>query len=111
MHQLVDGVRYLHDDLILHRDLKLANVFIDHNMRLKLGDFGFAVQLARKDERRFSICGTPNYISPEVLDDWSRPYGERTGHSFPVDVWSLGVILYALVVGTPPFETDSVETT
>lgn len=111
MHQLVDGVRYLHDGLILHRDLKLANVFIDHNMRLKLGDFGFAVQLARKDERRFSICGTPNYISPEVLDDWSRPYGERTGHSFPVDVWSLGVILYALVVGTPPFETDSVETT
>jgi len=52
---------------ILHRDLKLGNLFLSKKMELKIGDFGLASQLSNPKERRKSICGTPNYIAPEVL--------------------------------------------
>lgn len=68
-------------------------------------DFGLAVQLESFDERRQTVCGTPNYIAPEVISSGS------SGHSFEVDVWALGIIIYALLVGKPPFETNDVKTT
>ena len=73
-------------------------------MQIKLGDFGLATKLEFEGERKRTICGTPNYIAPEVLDG-------KQGHSYEVDIWSFGVILYTLLIGKPPFETSDVKTT
>eukprot|EP00826_Nyctotherus_ovalis_P048703 TRINITY_DN5763_c0_g1_i1.p1 TRINITY_DN5763_c0_g1~~TRINITY_DN5763_c0_g1_i1.p1 ORF type:complete len:658 (+),score=162.97 TRINITY_DN5763_c0_g1_i1:176-2149(+) len=105
MHQLVSGVKYIHSQKVIHRDLKLGNLFIGRGMELKIGDFGLAAKLDFVGERRRTVCGTPNYIAPEVLSS------KLTGHSFEADVWSIGVILYAMLVGKPPFETKEVKAT
>lgn len=73
-------------------------------MEVKLGDFGLASKLDFDGEKKRTICGTPNYIAPEVLEG-------KCGHSYEVDVWSLGVIIYTLIIGKPPFETSDVKTT
>ena len=104
MFQLIHALKYLHANLVIHRDLKLGNLFIDGNMRIKVGDFGLATKLTTADEKRKTICGTPNYIAPEILEG-------KDGHSFEVDVWSTGVILYTLLIGKPPFETKDVKST
>ena len=74
--------------------------------RLKIGDFGLACRVESDDERKTTICGTPNYIAPEVLAG-----SKGGGHSYEVDVWSIGVIIYTLLVGTPPFQTSDVHAT
>lgn len=71
---------------------------------LQIGDFGLAAQLESDLEKRRTICGTPNYIAPEILDG-------KNGHSYEVDIWSLGVILYTMLIGKPPFETQDVKAT
>ena len=73
-------------------------------MKIKIGDFGLASKLEFEGEKRRTICGTPNYIAPEILEG-------KNGHSYEVDIWSLGVIIYTLVVGKPPFETSDVQST
>ena len=102
--QIVNTLKYLHAHRVIHRDLKLGNLFLSEKMEIKIGDFGLATKLEFDGERKRTICGTPNYIAPEVLDG-------KTGHSYEVDVWSLGVIIYTLLVGKPPFETADVKTT
>jgi len=103
MQQLLTGVKYLHDNKIIHRDLKLGNVFLNDTMEIKIGDFGLATRVDYDGERKRTLCGTPNYIAPEVLG--------KKGHSYEVDVWSLGCILYTLLVGKPPFETQTLKDT
>eukprot|EP01031_Cornospumella_fuschlensis_P024433 gene24433-29533_t len=71
---------------------------------VKVGDFGLAAKLTYETERKKTVCGTPNYIAPEILKS-------ETGHSFEVDIWSTGVILYTLLVGKPPFQCKDVKTT
>mmetsp|Transcript_8667 Transcript_8667/g.8658 ORF Transcript_8667/g.8658 Transcript_8667/m.8658 type:complete len:195 (+) Transcript_8667:24-608(+) len=72
--QLVDGIDYLHNRGILHRDLKLGNLLLSEDKTLlKIGDFGLAVKLSNYSEERSTLCGTPNYISPEVVN--RQPYG------------------------------------
>ncbi|KAK2952819.1 putative Cell cycle serine/threonine-protein kinase CDC5/MSD2 [Blattamonas nauphoetae] len=105
MLQLVPAIIYLHDNNVIHRDLKLGNIFLGTKDEIKVGDFGLAAKLTHKRERRKTICGTPNYLAPEILT------GGENGHSFEVDVWALGVILYTMVVGRPPFETANVKET
>lgn len=95
MLQLIDALIYLHEEKVIHRDLKLGNLFLDEKMTVKLGDFGLASKLDFVGEKRRTICGTPNYIAPEIL--------ESKGHSYEVDVWSFGIILYTLSFGRPPF--------
>ena len=73
-------------------------------MELKVGDFGLAARLEFEGERRRTVCGTPNYIAPEILDG-------KMGHSYEVDIWSLGVIMYTLLIGKPPYETQDVKQT
>jgi polo-like kinase 1 len=105
MLQLLDAMKYMHGLRVIHRDLKLGNLFLNADMDVKIGDFGLATTLAFDGERkkyvarnsvehihsRFAhrtICGTPNYIAPEILDG-------KSGHSYEADIWSLGVILCA----------------
>lgn len=102
--QLIRALKYLHSHRIIHRDLKLGNLFLTDKMELKVGDFGLATKLEFEGERKRTVCGTPNYIAPEILDG-------KTGHSYEVDIWSLGVIIYTLIIGKPPFETQDVKTT
>ena len=64
--QLVGALQYLHQNLVIHRDLKLGNLFIDSEMRLKVGDFGLATRLLDATERKKTFCGTPNYIGKEI---------------------------------------------
>lgn len=72
-------------------------------MQVKIGDFGLSAKITHNRQRRFTTCGTPNYIAPEILAE--------TGHGYEVDIWALGIILYALLVGKPPFESDTVDQT
>lgn len=97
-------MKYLHSHRVIHRDLKLGNLFLNDKMEIKVGDFGLATKLEFDGERKRTICGTPNYIAPEVLEG-------KQGHSYEVDIWSLGVIIYTLIIGKPPFETNDVKTT
>jgi len=101
--QVVSGLKYLHSHGIMHRDLTLANLMLTSDMKVKIGDFGLATKLATLDERHLTMCGTPNYISPEVAT--------RSSHGLETDVWGLGVILYTLLVGRPPFDTPGVKST
>ena len=87
----------------LSRSLKLGNLFLNENMEIKLGDFGLATRLEYNEEKKKTICGTPNYIAPEIL--------EGKGHSYEVDIWSVGVIIYTQLIGKPPFETPEVKAT
>ena len=65
--QIIDAVRYMHENLVIHRDLKLNNVFLSADMQVKIGDFGLAVPLKAEQERRYSCLGTPGYMAPEVI--------------------------------------------
>ncbi|XP_028164457.1 serine/threonine-protein kinase polo isoform X1 [Ostrinia furnacalis] len=103
MHQILLGVQYLHSKRIIHRDLKLGNLFLDDDLHVKIGDFGLAARIEYEGERKQTLCGTPNYIAPEILT--------KKGHSFEVDIWSLGCIMYTLLVGKPPFETSTLKDT
>ena len=103
MKQILDGVFYLHQHRIIHRDLKLGNLFLNDDLQVKIGDFGLATKLEHDGERKKTVCGTPNYIAPEVLT--------KVGHSYEADVWSIGCIMYTLLVGKPPFETSSLKET
>jgi cell cycle serine/threonine-protein kinase CDC5/MSD2 len=102
MTQIIGGIRYMHTRRVIHRDLKLGNIFFDPDMNLKIGDFGLAAVLHADTDRKYTICGTPNYIAPEVLT------GKTVGHSYEVDIWSIGVMMYALLVGKPPFQSKDV---
>lgn len=103
MRQILLACKYMHENKVIHRDLKLGNLFINDEMEIKVGDFGLATQLSFDGERKKTVCGTPNYIAPEILT--------KKGHSYEVDIWSLGCIMYTLLVGSPPFETSSLKTT
>lgn len=103
MVQIIGAIKYLHSRRVIHRDLKLGNIFFDPEMNLKIGDFGLASVLPSNDSRKYTICGTPNYIAPEVLG------GKNVGHSFEVDIWAIGIMMYALLVGKPPFQAKDVQ--
>ncbi|XP_031649108.1 serine/threonine-protein kinase DCLK3 [Oncorhynchus kisutch] len=93
-----EALRYIHSKTIVHRDLKPENLLVecssDGVSRLKLGDFGLAMVVT---EPIFTVCGTPTYVAPEILSE--------TGYGLPVDLWALGVILYVLLCGFPPFRS------
>jgi serine/threonine protein kinase len=65
--QIINALKYLQSKKVLHRDLKLGNLLLDGKMNIKLGDFGLAMLLENEEDLRCSICGTPNYMAPEVV--------------------------------------------
>ena len=97
--QIIRALRYLHNHRIIHRDLKLGNLFLTNKLELKLGDFGLAAKLEYDGQRRKTVCGTPNYVAPEILE-------KKNGHSYEVDIWSLGVVIYTMLFGIPPFDAN-----
>lgn len=101
--QLVSAAKYLHHNGVVHRDLKLGNLLLNDQMDLKIADFGLAVKIQRAGERRKTVCGTPNYMAPEMLESGH-------GHSFGVDIWAIGVILYACLYGVSPFQSGELAT-
>ncbi|PSN63452.1 hypothetical protein BS50DRAFT_679717 [Corynespora cassiicola Philippines] len=101
MIQTCGAIKYLHQRNIVHRDLKTGNLFLDHNMNVKVGDFGLAALLVSQNDygaiRRTTMCGTPNYLAPEVLEKTGK------GHDEKVDLWAIGIMMYTLAVGRAPF--------
>ena len=103
---IVDAVRYCHKLGIVHRDLKPENLLYssnEENAMIKVSDFGFAKFLIPKvQEQLFTACGTPSYVAPEIINS--------QGYDIKVDCWSLGVILYVMLCGFPPFYADDNDT-
>ncbi|KAF9870651.1 serine threonine protein kinase [Colletotrichum karsti] len=97
--QLVGAVAYVHQQSCVHRDLKLENILFDKHENVKLVDFGFTREYEGKSNHLQTFCGTICYSAPEMLKG-EKYAGEK------VDVWSLGVILYALLCGELPFDDD-----
>ncbi|XPS79302.1 hypothetical protein M3J07_011304 [Ascochyta lentis] len=97
--QLVGAVSYVHNKSCVHRDLKLENILLDKHGDVKLVDFGFTREYEGKSNYLQTWCGTVCYSAPEMLKG-EKYAGEK------VDVWSLGIILYALLVGELPFDDD-----
>ncbi|GAP92065.1 putative ser thr protein kinase [Rosellinia necatrix] len=97
--QLVGAVSYVHQQSCVHRDLKLENILLDKHENVKLVDFGFTREYEGKSNYLQTFCGTICYSAPEMLKG-EKYAGEK------VDVWSLGVILYALLCGELPFDDD-----
>jgi calcium/calmodulin-dependent protein kinase I len=101
--QMVSGIATAHQRHICHRDLKPENVLLSSktdDTTIKLADLGFAKILPAANSLMMTPCGTPGYVAPEVIASPAR------GYSAACDVWSMGVILFILLVGKPPFHSD-----
>ncbi|XP_077596086.1 cGMP-dependent protein kinase 1 isoform X3 [Stigmatopora nigra] len=94
---VVEAYAYLHKKSIMYRDLKPENLMLDVRGYVKLVDFGFAREMVR-GEKTYSFVGTPEYMAPEII--------KNQGHDFAVDFWSLGILIYELLVGSPPFSSS-----
>jgi serine/threonine protein kinase len=94
--EILLALQFLHKRNIVYRDLKPENLLIDHEGHIKLADFGFAKYL--EDDRTFTLCGTPEYLAPEIVKG-----SKKTGYGKSVDWWALGILLFEMLAGYPPF--------
>lgn len=94
------GLGHLHNKNYIYRDLKLENLLLDEKGYAMLTDFGLA-KFIKSDEKAMTFCGTPEYLSPEVI------LGK--GHNRPADWWSLGILIYEMIFGIPPFYTSNMQ--
>ncbi|RCH95856.1 hypothetical protein CU098_001935, partial [Rhizopus stolonifer] len=97
--EIIEAVDYIHDHNIVHRDLKPENVLIDKTQRIRICDFGFGNVVKERHEVLSTYCGSPFYAAPEMVT--ATPY-----RGPPVDLWSCGVILFAMLTGSLPFQGD-----
>jgi serine/threonine protein kinase len=107
MHDIFSGVAYLHSKGIIHRDLKPENLLLTsaaEDANIKIVDFGFAEKCGNENKLT-KCCGTPLYIAPEVLN--AGLYKTGPPYGLPADMWGLGVILYVLLCGYPPFRAKT----
>lgn len=94
--EIVSALEYLHLRHVVYRDLKPENLLLDREGHLKITDFGFAKRL---NDRTWTLCGTPEYLAPEII--------QSKGHNKAVDWWALGVLVYEMLAGFPPFFDDN----
>jgi len=94
--EIISALAYLHGLQIVYRDLKPENILIDQSGHVKITDFGFAKVLR---DRTYTMCGTPEYLAPEII--------QGKGYNKAVDWWALGVLIYEMLVGNPPFFDDN----
>lgn len=97
--QIISGLEYCHKHRICHRDLKLENILLDNVQNIKIADFGMA-SLSIPNTMLKTFCGSPHYASPEIVSN--EPY-----NGMKADIWSCGVILYALLTGKLPFDEEN----
>lgn len=98
--QIINGIHYLHQFNICHRDLKPENLLLDFNKNIKIADFGMAA-LEVREKLLETSCGSPHYASPEIV-------AGKNYHGAPSDIWSCGIILFALLTGHLPFDDENI---
>jgi len=94
--EIVLALEYLHSKNIVYRDLKPENLLIDKDGHMKITDFGFAKVV---EDRTWTLCGTPEYLAPEII--------QSKGHGKAVDWWALGILIYEMLAGYPPFYDEN----
>lgn len=99
--QILLALDYLHQNDVIYRDLKPENVLIDIDGYIRITDFGLSKKNVKGTKDAFSVCGTPEYLAPEVI--------LKKGHGKPVDWWTFGSIMYEMLTGLPPFYTNDRE--
>ena len=95
---VIEAIDYLHFCNIIYRDMKPENLLLDKNGYVKLADFGLAKRISKND-KAFTFCGTIEYVCPEMING--------SGHSFPVDYWAIGVLIYELFCQKSPFKPNN----
>ena len=94
--EIILAIEFLHENKMLYRDLKPENIMVDSTGHIKLTDFGLSKMINKQKEKAFTICGTPQYLAPEILSD--------DGYDDSVDWWSLGCVMFEMLVGKAPFK-------
>jgi len=94
--EIVSALEYLHSLSIIYRDMKPENLMVDREGHLRMTDFGFAKKIS---DRTWTLCGTPEYLAPEII--------QSKGHNKAVDWWALGILVYEMLAGFPPFFDDN----
>lgn len=98
--RVLQGLRYLHERHILHRDIKSDNILVATDGKIKLADFGYATQLTSESENRISKVGTVCWMAPEMIRS-------KMKYNYKVDVWSFGIFVVELAQGEPPYINES----
>lgn len=93
--QVIIGLGKLHEKGIMHRDLKLENIMLDTNGYVKIIDFGMAKMLETPNQLAHTVCGTPEYYAPELINE--------EGYDKTVDWWACGILIYEMLTGVTPF--------
>ena len=122
MKQIIEGLKYLHEKHIMHRDLKLDNILVNfknpndksilnmYGAEVKIIDFGFAAHVDNKTDLHKSVLGSPLYMDPRLLKKYTKNGNiDITGYDEKIDIWSLGNLCYEMLMGRPAFETIDIK--